>query len=256
VSKSLVRRLELGRYELHELLRQYAADRLAEAQDEPAEVRERHARFYVGRLVDRQGAFFSPRMSEARDEVRRDVSNLHAAAEWAVTQWGDDEAQGALHALSDFFNVHSWPEGLETFEHLAETLGSPSTTTFDAATASSVLLAALAGQVYFASTIGYDEAQEALGNAIVTELRGRGLEYELGACLAAQGTFACYLDAYPEAATLLEEGVGVSRRGRRPLDRVRVARVARVCAVAQDDLEAARRRSTPATRSHAGRASS
>ncbi len=83
-------------------------------------MRERHARYYAGRLAERQYAFFSPRMSEARDELRGDIPNLRAAAEWAVTQWSDDEARSALWALADFFNVHSWPEGLETFEHLVQ----------------------------------------------------------------------------------------------------------------------------------------
>ncbi|MBA3716676.1 MAG: hypothetical protein H0W87_00395 [Actinobacteria bacterium] len=210
VSKSLVRRLELGRYELHELLRQYAAERLAEEPDEPAEVRERHARFYAGRLTDRQEAFFSPRMSDARDELRRDVPNLRSAAEWAVSTWPEDEARSALTALSAFFNAHSWPEGLETFEHLAHTLGYSPATTFDTGNAPPVLLSVLAGQVSFASTLGYDEAQDALARAILAELRARRLKQELGACLLALGTNACYVDVYPEAATFLEEGIAVS----------------------------------------------
>jgi predicted ATPase len=128
VSKSLVRRLELGRYELHELLRQYAADRLAEDPDEPAEVRERHARFYVARLVDRQRALTGPQMGEARDELRGDIPNLVSAVEWAAMQWSDDDARSAFHALSEFYTVHSWPQGLETFEHIVELLGhSPAT---------------------------------------------------------------------------------------------------------------------------------
>ncbi|MBA3735872.1 MAG: hypothetical protein H0W90_11875 [Actinobacteria bacterium] len=210
VSKSLVRRLELGRYELHELLRQYAAERLAEEPEEPAEVRERHARFYASRLADRQEAFFSPRMSEARDELRRDVPNLRAGADWAVTHWPEDEARRSLDAFSAFFNAHSWPEGLETFEHLAHTLGYSPATTFDAADTPSILLSALAGQVAFAATVGHDEAQDALARAIVAELRARGLNQELGACLLALGTNACYVDVYPEAATFLEEGIAVS----------------------------------------------
>lgn len=210
VSKSLVRRLEFGRYELHELLRQYAAERLAEEPDEPTEVRERHARFYAERLTDRQEAFFSPRMSEARDELRRDVPNLRAAADWAVTHWPEDEARRSLDAFSAFFNAHSWPDGLETFEHLARTLDYSPATTLDAGNTPSVLLSVLAGQVYFASSLGHDEAQDALARAIVAELRARGLNQELGACLLALGTNACYIDVYPEAAALLEEGIAVS----------------------------------------------
>jgi len=211
VSKSLVRRLELGRYELHELSRQYAAERLAEEPEELTAVLERHARFYADRLTDREEAFFSPRMSDVRDELRRDIPNLRAAAEWAVTQWPEDEARRALGALEAFYNVHSWPEGLETFEHLAQTLSYSPATAFDAVGAPSILLGALAGQVYFASTIGYDETQDALAGAIVAELRARGLKRELGACLLGLGTNACYLDVYQDAATFLEEGIGISR---------------------------------------------
>jgi tetratricopeptide (TPR) repeat protein len=240
VTKSLVRRLELGRYELHELLRQYAADRLAENPDEPAEVRERHARFYVGRLADRQAAFFSPRMTEARDELRGDVPNLRAAAEWAVTQWGEDEARSALWALADFFNVHSWPEGLETFEHLVHTLGHSPAVTLDVSNAPSVLLSVLTGQVVFAAAIGGARPRDELACAIVAELRTRGLERELGACLLALGTNACYLDEYSEAVTFLEEGVDVSHSvGDRWSECASLSWLGFV-RLLQDDLDAAR----------------
>src|SRR6266508_479577 len=56
-SKSLVRRPDFGRFELHELLRQYAAEKLAAASDDAfASTRERHARHYAGMLLERQGA--------------------------------------------------------------------------------------------------------------------------------------------------------------------------------------------------------
>jgi tetratricopeptide (TPR) repeat protein len=210
VAKSLVRRLELGRYELHELLRQYAAERLAEEADEPAEVRERHARYYVGRLVDRRALLVGPRMGEARDELRGDIANFGSAVEWAATQWREDEARSAFHALSEFYAAHSWPEGLDTFEHLAELLGYSPATSFDAQAAPSVLLSALAGQVDFAAYIGYDEAQDALARTCAPEFRARGLTDELGVCLLALGTNACYVDDYPEAVTFLEESAAVT----------------------------------------------
>ena len=211
VSKSLVRRLELGRYELHELLRQYAADRLAEDPDEPAQVRERHARFYVGRLVDRREAIFGPRMSEARDELRGDLPNLASAAEWAATQWAENDIRSAFDALSALYSAHSWPEGLETFEHLAELLGYSPAEPFDPHAAPPVLLSALAGQVDFAAYVGYDEAQDALARSCEPELRARRLTRELGVCLLALGTNACYIDDYPEAVTFLEESATLTR---------------------------------------------
>ena len=54
VSKSLVRRSDFGRFELHELLRQYAAERLAASPGEERDARERHARHYAAMLIERQ----------------------------------------------------------------------------------------------------------------------------------------------------------------------------------------------------------
>jgi predicted ATPase/class 3 adenylate cyclase len=236
VSKSLVRRLELGRYELHELLRQYAADRLAEEPNEPAEARERHARFYVGRIVERRADLAGERMPEARDELRVDIPNILFAVEWASTQWTEDDSLGAFHALFAFYLAHSWPQGLEAFGHLVELLGhSP------AHEASSVLLSARAGQVAFAASIGYDEGQDALARASAPELRARGLNEELGVCLLALGTNACYLDAFPEAVTLLEESAAVTGAARDTWSEMAALSWLGFVRLLQDELEAARK---------------
>ncbi|MFO7572608.1 MAG: adenylate/guanylate cyclase domain-containing protein [Gaiellaceae bacterium] len=214
VSKSLVRRLELGRYELHELLRQYAAERLAEAADESADesadARDRHARYYVGRLRERRELLLGPQMGEVRDELRGDVANLGSAVAWAATHWSEDDARSVFDALSALYFAHSWPEGLGTFAHLAELLGYSPASSFDPSRVSSVLLSALAFQVCFASYVGYDEAQDALARACEPELRARGLTGELGDCLQALGTNACYVDDYPAAAALLEESLAIA----------------------------------------------
>src|SRR5947209_7039307 len=55
VSKSLVRRSDFGRYELHELVRQYSVEKLAaESSDALAGTRERHSRHYLGALNERR----------------------------------------------------------------------------------------------------------------------------------------------------------------------------------------------------------
>src|SRR5947209_2107072 len=85
VSKSLVRRSDFGRYELHELLRQYAAEKLAvEIPDAVAAIRERHARHYLGMLDERREALVGKGVVPARDELRRELGNLRVAAEWAI----------------------------------------------------------------------------------------------------------------------------------------------------------------------------
>ena len=211
MSKSLVRRAGLGRFELHELLRQYAAGQLAAEQGELAEARETHARFYVGMIAERADALLGERMMEARDELRVDIDNMRAAAEWAVVQWSEDDARTALSALQAFFWAHSWNEGSQTFAQLVELLEPVPGNLLDAGKASDVLLCALAYQAYLGSALGYDETLDAIARVCVPVLRERGLTRELGLCLLALGTNDCYRDVYADSAVSLEEAVDVAR---------------------------------------------
>ncbi len=211
VAKSLVRRPDFGRFELHELLRQYAAERLAAEEAEFVDARERHARFYLEMLAARAEALLGEHMIEARDELRGEVDNLRVAAEWAVTQWSEDDARAVFPSLQAFFWAHSWYEGAETFEHLADLLGSSPDRPLDPANASDVLLSALAHQTYLASALGYDDRLDAIARACLPVLRERRLTRELGACLLALGTNDCYRDVYAESAANLEEAVDVAR---------------------------------------------
>jgi hypothetical protein len=61
-------------------------------------------------------------MMEARDELRVEIDNLRAAAEWAVVRWSDDDARAALSSLQAFFLAHDWHEGSQTFGQLVELL--------------------------------------------------------------------------------------------------------------------------------------
>ena len=81
-----VRRAGLGRFELHELLRQYAGERLAAESAQFVDARESHARFYLGMIAARAEALVGEHMMEARDELRVDIDNVRAAAEWGVTR--------------------------------------------------------------------------------------------------------------------------------------------------------------------------
>src|SRR5918912_3333037 len=59
-AKSLLRRPDFGRFELHELLRQYAAEQLRLSPDEEADARERHARHYATMLLERKAPLMGP----------------------------------------------------------------------------------------------------------------------------------------------------------------------------------------------------
>src|ERR1051325_8036858 len=75
VAKSLLRRPDFGRFELHELLRQYAAEHLHLSPAEEADARARHARHYATMLLERQAALMGPDVTAARDELRGERDN-------------------------------------------------------------------------------------------------------------------------------------------------------------------------------------
>ena len=159
VSKSLVRRTDFGRFELHELLRQYAAERLAALPGEERDARERHARHYAAMLMERQAALMGWDLAVARDELRGELDNLRAAAEWTLAEDDEHVALPVLGAFYTFLWMHSWFDGAETLERLARTAG------FDPdepGSASAVALTAAMYRVAIGARLGYDPAAEEL----------------------------------------------------------------------------------------------
>jgi predicted ATPase/class 3 adenylate cyclase len=208
VSKSLVRRSGFGRYELHELLRQYSAERLAASPGEERDAHERHARHYAAMLLERQAALMGPELAVARDELRGELDNLRAAAEWVVAEDDERVALPVLDALYAFLFMHSWFDGAETFELLGRTAG------FDAAdpgSASAVALATAMYRVAIGARLGHDPAAEELAARCLPVLRARKPERELARCLCALGIMAVYRDLFPEAVAFLAEGVPIAR---------------------------------------------
>jgi len=207
VAKSLLRRPDFGRFELHELLRQYAAEQLRLSPAEEADARERHARNYAAMLLERRAALMGPELVVARDELRGELDNLRAAVEWTVDEDTERSALPVLDAFYTFLFMHSWFDSAETLERLARIAG------FDAddpGSASAVALAAAIDQFAIGARLGHDPETEEVGVRCLPALRVRNLERELGRCLCALGIMAGYRDSLPEAVALLEEGTTIA----------------------------------------------
>ncbi|MFZ4659905.1 MAG: ATP-binding protein [Caldilineaceae bacterium] len=83
VSKSLVRRTAEGRYDLHELVRQYAADHLGRDRQAEMQTRHTHADHFLGGLDDCTG-LFNHQHAEMRKVLIRESKNLRLAWLWAA----------------------------------------------------------------------------------------------------------------------------------------------------------------------------
>jgi len=96
VDKSLIRLHYSGRYDLHGLLRQFAADRLAET-GQTDELARRHLSYFLGLARQAEAALFGPRQVAWFDCLEAELDNLQAALNWALHS---DQAEAGLRLAS------------------------------------------------------------------------------------------------------------------------------------------------------------
>jgi predicted ATPase/DNA-binding SARP family transcriptional activator len=126
VNRSLLHRALDGRYEVHELLRQYAAGKLAESPDAATVVRDRHAAFYATALEGWNETLKGPRQLVALTEVEADVGNVRAAWEWVVGRGYVERLDQGMDGLCRFYEWRGrYKEGEATCRAAVELLDTP-----------------------------------------------------------------------------------------------------------------------------------
>lgn len=123
VSKSLVRRTEDGRYDLHEVIRQYALSHLEKESEKYLDTRDTHSSYYLNFVAAREMSLKSARQRFAVQEILGEMDNLRAAWSWMFQREMFDEGCQAIRSLGWFFEVSGLiEEGIDHFEPLVRTL--------------------------------------------------------------------------------------------------------------------------------------
>jgi predicted ATPase len=113
-SKSLVQRDADGRYDLHELVRQFAAEQLTG--DAATEVKGRHARYYLRLLDEAERKLRSAEQMPMLKVLTDEVGNVRAAWDWAVANGLLDEINLGMRGLARLYSIKSWnEEGIQRF---------------------------------------------------------------------------------------------------------------------------------------------
>jgi predicted ATPase/DNA-binding XRE family transcriptional regulator len=122
ISKSLVRRTENGRYDLHEAVRQFAYHHLKQDPEHPATFR-RFCKVYLTLLRDREASLRSAAQPDTIRELTGEIDNIHSA--WALAIQLEDydllgQAMGCFGLLS---NIAGWlQEGIDQIEPVVQAL--------------------------------------------------------------------------------------------------------------------------------------
>lgn len=106
VNRSLLRVAAAGRYELHELVRQYSAARLAAVPQAHAATRRRHCVFFLA-LAEAGGAkTFQVDQKAWLQRLEAELNNLRAALRWTLEQGEIELALRLCGALGLLWEVH------------------------------------------------------------------------------------------------------------------------------------------------------
>ena len=110
VNASLLQQSDAGRYELHEMVRQFAQERLVELPQGGTQSRQRHAHFYLA-LIGQVG-----RTSESLGDLTRELANVRQAWAWAIEKGDAVALAGASDGLWNFYlRKGLFQEAEETF---------------------------------------------------------------------------------------------------------------------------------------------
>lgn len=159
VAQSLLRPAAAGRYELHELLRQFAAEKLAESIDGQTAALARHSAYYTALVARSTAALYGQQQPATLVELGKDIENIRVAWQQAVATHHYKALAQALEGLYRLYGLHGWyQEGCTAFAQAAQVLAS-------ATTAPAALLErALVRQSWFCFRLGDYEAAQVLAS--------------------------------------------------------------------------------------------
>ena len=213
VDKSLLKRVGENRYDLHELVRQYAVAHLQVDAAEYAGTRDRHASYYAALLEQWERQIRSPRQMEILAEMDVELSNSRQAWIWMAARQQAANIQKSLHSLWHFHEIRArfwegaalFDEGISQFRSNDEGRGK------QPAQHLAVLGQMQAQQGYFLAHLDqYDQAGELLQQSL-SLFRSSANRVGLAETLAYLGYMKYRFGAFTEAGQYAQESLALNR---------------------------------------------
>jgi predicted ATPase/DNA-binding SARP family transcriptional activator len=123
IDKSVLRATPDGRYQMHELLHQFAREKAQGMDAEIEEMRDRHSIFYLDLLATREKELVGQQPQVIMAEIAEDLENIRDAWSWAVEHADLERIDRALDTLFRFYWIRgASQEGNELFTLTANRL--------------------------------------------------------------------------------------------------------------------------------------
>ncbi|MDQ3751094.1 MAG: tetratricopeptide repeat protein [Acidobacteriota bacterium] len=207
IDKSLLRRTSSECYEMHELVRQFAAGKLRKISDEEHLAHELHCSYYSKRLAEN-----AKNETDEQRDVWEEIENARAGWHWAVAHSKIEEIERYVNFIFRFYDLRGWfEEGYETFTHAANNLRGVLQN--ESNEQRQILLGKLlVRQGIFAVLMGRNEEARQLLNDGLQLFGDADLPEERAQVLNRLGIVIYHLGDYKKAKTHLEEALKLYRK--------------------------------------------
>ncbi len=209
VDRSLVQRTAVNRYNLHNVIRQYAHDYL---QADPAvgqKIAAQHGRYTLQWLAEQAVILRGPGQKEGLTAVATELANVRTAWQWAVSHQQADLLHRAAFPLYYFYDLRGLlPEGEDAFRRAAVSLQQAATHRH-----TQVALCAMhIYQAFLSFRTGKMALAETLLRQAMAQLETLGDEALLGYCARHLGLLEWSLGRFNEALALLQTALMLAER--------------------------------------------
>jgi predicted ATPase/transcriptional regulator with XRE-family HTH domain len=212
MTKSLVRRSGAGRYDLHELIRQFAVGQSDERPDEQAASQARHGLYYLTFFGQADARLRSSAQREVLAELTAEMDNIRAAWDWAIAHGDFTLIEQALRTFAMFYDTGGWfQEGLDTLGRAVNALEASHDHLPPDRTYLLALGHLLTTRSLFAYRLGQHERAQAMLERALEFLRPLQEPRALVEPLAFLGSVMTLTGNYARATELLSEGLEVAR---------------------------------------------
>jgi tetratricopeptide (TPR) repeat protein len=211
VDRSLVQRTAVNRYNLHNVIRQYAGDYLQANPEAFQETARQHSHYYLQWLADQDAVLRGPEQKDGLTAVAGDLANIRTAWEWAVGQQQAGLLRLAAFPLFYFYELRGLlHEGEAAFRLAAELLQQD----VDAAgrETQAAFCAMQTYQAYLSFRTGKMALAETLLRQTMARLQTLGDETLLGYSARHLGLIEWSLGRFDEALNLLQTSLTLAER--------------------------------------------
>jgi diguanylate cyclase (GGDEF)-like protein len=208
-AKSYLSRISRGRFQFHEILRQYTSEKLKKQSGAISSARNRHCNFFMQFLENRLEALLGDKQQEAIAEISKDIENIRIAWQWAAERGKLDCLTSAMDPLFNYFYILSWfREGEETFARVIHTLSGGTAT----ANQPIVIARARARQGWFTFLLGDHQRAQNLLIQSMEELQPTENKQDITFCMNYLSAIYHEQGNFPAAQSLLEQSLNISRK--------------------------------------------